>query len=546
LHLRFVEALNFSIVNFSLDWEYLSRDTEAIELLEKKILPDYLKLCRWFGGKARRMAGISVDHILSFSSPGSSKTIFHFLILKARYRTGKAEDYLLPLSLVADAEGISGKGVIANTNHGWLIDAIYDEAFRKTIFTCLFHSEKIKQKNGALFFEKSTDAVSKTAVGLSESKDFSESFSSLVLDADQSNSSLIYSPLSISPEGGEVSPQGYFLKIYRKLFRETNPDVEMVKFLTEQAHFTHIPPYEGTFFWKKAYSAPTTFGMMQQKVTAVKDAWSLAGDYLNEFLFSLSEELIVIPLASIRQAELLGIRTAEMHQALAKAPSDETFAPEAFNDEYTDWLLGNCESLLKRRLRLTKDCYSTLDDAGKDLSKFFISNAARIKEYFSGIKKRSFQSLRIRIHGDYHLGQVLFDGNDYIILDFEGEPESSIKDRKIKHSPLKDVAGIIRSFHYAVSAKLYFSPESKIFPPEKIEAAVIAWYQKVTEVFLNSYRNTIGNNSVFQSDQSELDFLLQFHLLEKAVYELGYELNGRPTWVKIPLKGIQQVLKQIH
>jgi maltose alpha-D-glucosyltransferase/alpha-amylase len=95
-----------------------------------------------------------------------------------------------------------------------------------------------------------------------------------VLDADQSNSSLIYSPLEV--EGEETQSHGYFLKIYRKLFRETNPDVEMVKFLTEQAHFSHIPSFAGTFFWKKAYGAPTTFGMMQQKVTAVKDAWSLA------------------------------------------------------------------------------------------------------------------------------------------------------------------------------------------------------------------------------------------------------------------------------
>lgn len=543
-----MEALNSSTVNFSLDWEDLSRDTEAIELLEKKILPEYLKSCRWFGGKARRLAGISVDHILSLSSSGSSKPIFHFLILKAKYRSGKSEEYLLPLSLVTNKEGIPGKGVIANSNYGWLIDAIYDEAFRKTIFAYLFHSEKIKQHNGALFFEKGsvfTGAVFKTAVGLSGSKeDPSENFSSRVLDADQSNSSLIYDTLPA--EGGDVNPQDYFLKIYRKLFRETNPDVEMVKFLTEQAHFSHIPSFAGTFFWKKAYGAPTTFGMMQQKVTAIKDAWSLAGDYLNEFLYSLSEDPIVIPPTSIRQAELLGIRTAEMHFALSNDVSDAAFTPETFNDEYTDWLLDSCESLLKRRLRLTKDCYSTLDETGKELSKFFISNAARIREYFSRIKKQSFQSLRIRIHGDYHLGQVLYDGNDYIILDFEGEPESSIRDRKIKHSPLKDVAGMIRSFHYAVSAKLYFSPESKKIPPEKIEAAVTAWYHKVTEVFLNSYRVTMDDAAVFRTDQSELDFILQFHLLEKAVYELGYELNGRPTWVKIPLKGIQQVLKQIQ
>src|SRR6185436_12157538 len=145
---------------------------------------------------------------------------------------------------------------------------------------------------------------------------------------------------------------GYFLKIYRKLFRETNPDVEVMKFLTEQAHFTHIPAFAGTFFWKKAYGAPITFGMMQEKVTAIKDAWSLAGDFLNEFLSSLSEENIIVPASSTNQASMLGKRTAEMHAALASNSTDMAFAPETFNDEYTDWLLDNCESLLKRRLRM--------------------------------------------------------------------------------------------------------------------------------------------------------------------------------------------------
>ena len=542
LHLSSMEFQTGAELTFSLPWEDISRDAEAIDLLEKNILAGYLKGCRWFGGKARRLAGICVDHVLSLPSPDPSPTLFHFFILKVKYRTGKSEDYLLPVSLVASADDVPQKGTITKSNYGWLIDAIYDEAFRSVIFHYLFHSSKIKQKNGALFFEKGSAF---------HEADFSSAISSCVLDADQSNSSLIYSPSP--PEfipmqsGGETESgsHGFFLKIYRKLFRETNPDVEVVKFLTE-AHFTHIPSFAGTFFWKKAFGTPITFGMMQQKVTAIKDAWSLAGDYLNEFLFSLEGDKIVVPSSSIEQASLLGKRTAEMHASLASDETDDAFIPETYNDEYTDWLLDNCDALLKRRLRLAKDCYSSLDDTGKDLTKFFISNAAKIRESFSRIKTQSLQSLRTRIHGDYHLGQVLYDGSDYTILDFEGEPESSIKDRKIKHSPLKDVAGMLRSFHYAVSAKLYFSSESHPLPAEKLEAAVALWYREVTQAFLNTYRETMRGSSVFHADQQELQFILQFHLLEKAVYELGYELNARPAWVKIPLKGIQQVLSEIR
>lgn len=546
MHLSSVESQTGAELSLSLPWENISRDAEAIDFLEKNILGNYLKGCRWFGGKARRLAGICIDHVLSLPSTGTGQVVFHFLILKVKYRTGKSEDYLLPVSLVASADDVPKKGIITHSNYGWLIDAIYDEAFRSAIFHYLFHSSKIKQKNGALFFERGSAF---------NEDDFTSAISSRVLDADQSNSSLIYSPLSsrlsVSPpdsvginSGGEVPPHGFFLKMYRKLFRETNPDVEVVKFLTG-AHFTHIPSFAGTFFWKKVFGAPITFGMMQQKVTAIKDAWSLAGDYLNEFLFSLEGEQIVIPSSSIDQASLLGKRTAEMHTALASDETDDAFIPEPYNDEYTDWLLDNCDALLKRRLRLAKDCYSTLDETGKELTKFFISNAAKIRECFSQIKTQSLHSLRTRIHGDYHLGQVLFDGNDYTILDFEGEPESSIRDRKIKHSPMKDVAGMLRSFHYAVSAKLYFSPEAHAVPTEKLEAAVALWYRDVTQAFLNAYWGNISRSSVFHADQQELQFILQFHLLEKAVYELGYELNARPTWVKIPLKGIQQVLSEI-
>jgi len=507
-------------MQFSLEWNQLPNDAAAIEQFERFILPAYLKRMRWFGGKARKLSSFCIDKALRFER---DDTVFHLLVIRAKYRTGKSEDYLLPLALVADVAGISEKGIICNSNHGFVIDAIYEEKFRANLFHHLYHSSKIKQPNGYLQFEKGSAF---------RDEDWVTATSSRVLEAEQSNSSLIYD-------------DKYFMKIFRKLFRETNPDVEMVRFLTEKGSFHHIPAFAGTIYWKKAYGLPITLAMMQEKVTAIKDAWSLAGDYLNEFLQHVAQDDLTVPATSIDQAALLGKRTAEMHQALSIEKTDPAFTPEPYNDEYADWLLDNCESLLKRRIRLMKDCYSQLDETGKDLAKFFFARQADIKNFFSQIKSKSLQSLRTRIHGDYHLGQVMYDGSDYVILDFEGEPESSIKDRKIKHSPLKDVAGMLRSFHYAVSAKLYFSNEALDLSTEKIESAVSNWYQEVTKSYLNSYWQTMEGALVFGAEQSELQFLLQFHLLEKAVYELGYELNARPTWVKIPLRGIQEVMKNI-
>jgi len=509
-----------SSLQFSLEWKEFQNDATAVEKLEQFILPAYMKKMRWFGGKSRKLSSICIDKILNLEWDGK---IFYLLVVRAKYRTGKFEDYLLPVAIVSSAEGISEKGVISSSNYGSVIDAIYEESFRKYLFHHLFHSSKIKQRNGYLQFEK----------GIAfKDEDFTAAASSRVLDAEQSNSSLIYD-------------EKYFLKIFRKLFRETNPDVEMVQFLSEKAHFPNIPAYAGTFYWKKAYGLPITLGMMQQKVNAVKDAWSMAGDYLNEFLQRVAQDDLSVPATSIDQATLLGKRTAEMHLALSSEQSDPAFAPENFNDEYADWMLDNCESLLKRRIRMAKDCYSQLDETGKDLAKFFLHHQSEIKNFFSQIKSKSLLSLRTRIHGDYHLGQVMYDGADYMILDFEGEPESSIKDRKIKHSPLKDVAGMLRSFHYAVSAKLYFSNETNELPAEKIESAVSNWNKEVSQAYMNSYWQSMQGATVFQAEESELQFLLHFHLLEKAVYELGYELNSRPTWVKIPLRGIEQVVRSI-
>lgn len=519
------------VLELSKPWSEFPQDILAAEQLERAMLPAYVRSCRWFGGKARRITAVCVDSVLTVTAPSATagEQVFHLMIVKAKYKTGKLEQYLLPLSLVPanPADEINLKGIIGTVRmqdrEMLLIDAIYDEAFRKTLFHHLFHSSGIKQANGSLFFKKGKAF---------HEADFSENISSRVLDADQSNSSLIF---------GEK----YFMKIYRKLFRETNPDVEVVSFLTEKAGYPHIPAFAGTFGWKKAYSAPVTFGMMQEKVESIKDTWSLVGDYLNEYILGVADGNNNVNQFVLDHVGLLATRTAEMHLGLGCDANDAAFAPEPFTDEYRDWLFAHFESLLKRRLQLAKENFKALDERGKPLAEFFMQHADTIRNFFLRIKTQPVQSLRTRIHGDYHLGQVLYNGSDYIILDFEGEPESSISDRKIKHTPLKDVAGMLRSFHYAVSAKLYFSPETKNISDERIDEAAQHWYKVVSETYLRQYFETISTGNLVAADKNEQSFLLQIHLLEKAIYELGYEFNGRPTWVKIPLKGIHQVLNEI-
>ena len=200
--------------------------------------------------------------------------------------------------------------------------------------------------------------------------------------------------------------------------------------------------------------------------------------------------------------------------------------------------------LVAKRVELLESNFSKLDKPTQELANHFLEQKSAILEFFSSIKTKSLKSLRTRIHGDYHLGQVLYNGSDFIILDFEGEPESSVRERKIKHSPLKDVAGMLRSFHYAVSAKVFFNT-SRITSENKLLADGEEWLKKISEAYLSAYFKKMDNSELLETNNEEKQFLLKLHLLEKAIYELGYELNSRPDWVKIPLKGIESVLKEI-
>jgi maltose alpha-D-glucosyltransferase/alpha-amylase len=190
--------------------------------------------------------------------------------------------------------------------------------------------------------------------------------------------------------------------------------------------------------------------------------------------------------------------------------------------------------------------YDALDEHAKRMASVLRKNEKRVRRFFGQILTRPLKSLRTRIHGDYHLGQVLYTGGDFIIIDFEGEPESSIIERKIKHSPLKDVAGMVRSFHYAVSAKLFFSKETEQMNQERLQRAADRWFYLIRETFTETYLEALGKDQKLFASKAELNFLFLLHLLEKAIYEIGYEINGRPDWVKIPLKGIEQVINELQ
>lgn len=510
-------------------WDEFAHDKTAIAFLEENIFYDYMRKCRWFAGKARMIKFLKVQQLLHIPI---EEDLAYLIILHVGYSYGDEERYALPVSYLPDNYSMLGhvnhKAFITRVNaggqSGWLIDSIYDFRFQRQLFENIWHNVRNKQEDGALIYTRGK--------GLALT-DENMSYLCVIPDLEQSNSSLIYG-------------NKYFFKLYRKLFREINPEVEMLQFLTESGGFRNIPAFCGSVAYERPGTPPVTLGLMMQKVSSKSDSWVATGDDLNNFLFRFVDKDFSIRDEVFEKVELLGKRTAEMHLALLSDKKRKDFKPEHFDDVYVEFLQKHLLNLLDKRLKLLKDNYPRLDDRTKLLADQFINSESTIRHYFSKTGEGDMKSLRTRIHGDYHLGQVLFTGTDYLIIDFEGEPESSIADRKIKHSPLKDVAGMIRSFHYAVCAKLYFSSETQGMDPLRLQKAADRWYKLITDAYVEAYLQTIGDIKHTFGGRTEMNFLLQLHLLEKSVYELGYELNGRPDWIRIPLKGIQQVLFEIE
>jgi maltose alpha-D-glucosyltransferase/alpha-amylase len=250
--------------------------------------------------------------------------------------------------------------------------------------------------------------------------------------------------------------------------------------------------------------------------------------------------------AYMQTAGLLGRRTAEMHRALASDPEDPAFAPEPFTSLYQ-------RSLYQSMRNLTAHAFHLLRDRQGDLPKHVTAEAKRLAgaedrvlQTFHSIVGRKVEASRTRCHGDYHLGQVLHAGRDFVIIDFEGEPARSVTERRIKRSPLRDVAGMLRSFDYAVHTVLYGPAGLGVIRPEEapgLEPLATFWRKWVSASFLAGYLNNAQGASFVPPSVDQLDLLLRILLLEKAVYELAYELNNRPHWVQIPIRGILQLLK---
>jgi len=244
----------------------------------------------------------------------------------------------------------------------------------------------------------------------------------------------------------------------------------------------------------------------------------------------------------LEMASLLGIRTAELHLALSSSTDDPDFAPEPFSLLYQRSVYQSMRSMTRKVFQSLAGNSKKLPEPVRDQAAHVLTLERDILTQFGLIVKEKIPVTKTRVHGDYHLGQVLFTGKDFVIIDFEGEPARALSERRLKRSPLADVAGMLRSFHYAVYSEFLQHEYIRDEDRAELEPWIEPWYTCVSTVFLHSYIFTARSAAFLPRRPEHLQTLLNVFLLEKAVYEIGYEMNNRPDWLLIPFKGIESVL----
>jgi len=517
-------------------------------------LPRFLSTRRWFAGKGRRIRSASIEETIPLRNGTTSA---YLNLINVQYSEGAAETYVLPLthesgdaayqrlSQYPDAVFLRLQSK-SGADEGVLFDATFDESFGDTILRMMQRGVHTKAELGEL-------AGTRTAALRAITR--GEKLRPSILRAEQSNTSVNY--------GDKL-----MMKLFRRVEPGINPDYEIGRYLTEQG-FAHAPRVAGALEYQRGRREPITLAILHEFVQKESDAWQLTLDSLRDFydrtsalnmdvsppplsapsLLRLTEEeipeLVLETVgAYVESARMLGRRAAQMHTTLATGDEVSGFTPEAYTPFYQRSLYQSMRNLTANNFAMLAEKLKAEDPAPAQAATV-IRLEDEVLQRFRSIVNRPLNSMRIRTHGDFHLGQVLYTGSDFVITDFEGEPARSLNERRLRRSPLRDVAGMLRSFGYAVQMALRERAQRGLpeEAPERAAAWGRYWQAWVSGIFLHAYLDEASKSSFLKADREELDLLLGVFMLEKAVYELGYEMNNRPDWLIVPLMGIMELLQ---
>ena len=503
------------------------------ERLERGLLPRFMTAQRWFAAKSRRIAEARLE---DWGPLGDSGAVL--ALIRVVFTEGDSEDYALPLGLslgdaanaiLATAPATVVAPVTAGERAGVLYDAMYDEHACLALLDGIESGAELPTNHG----------VMRGVPGIALAALRGPAHEPLPLHrspAEQRNTSVIYGDRLI-------------LKLFRRHQTGVDPDCEMDRYLTERASFDHVPPFAGSLEYHRD-GATATLALLQGLVAGEGDGWTGALEELHRYYEAWVPKPFPTQTPDPREfvgiyldaAATLGRRTAQLHLALAAACDDPAFAPEPLTADQLARLVSDFQDRAARTLEYLKDNLPRLADEAVEEAGLVLR---RRRELLGRLQQLplAMGGQRIRVHGDYHLGQVLRVKNDYVIFDFEGDPARPIAERRAKHSPLKDVAGMLRSFSYATYAALISYAARRPEAVDQLEPWARLWERSTSAEFLRAYRETVAPGRLLPESPDEADALLQAYLVDKTLHELRYELDNRPGWVRIPLWGLSSLLK---
>lgn len=536
----------------SSDWQDVFAVPEIKTALESS-LSNYLYSCRWFDAKGRIVRSATIIETIPLGS-GERKTVL--AMLRLEYTEGDPQSYLIPLSYEKNSPvGKDNLNMVAHlhiqstSEDGQIYDGVGDKEFLSFTLKAISTEGRYQGKAGTL-------SANSTPV-LAMLTEAANNLEPVLLPGEQSNTSIVYGDCLI-------------LKLFRKLEAGMNPDLEIGRFLTEKKSLEHFAPIAGYLeYHPKNNGQPSTVGIMHKYIPDNRNAWHYTLDNLRDYFENVAvkrEELseVIFPPSSvieykgmelpelayetigfyINSAEILGQRTAELHLTLSSDSENSAFAPEPFSSFYQRSIYQYTRNLLGQVLLSLRKKLGRLKPEVEPLAHAVLNHQEMLLDRLGSILNLKITAQRTRCHGDYHLRQVLYTGKDFIIIDFEGEPSRPLSERRMKRSPLRDVASMLQSFHYAADHALRGEVEIGTLAEEnmqQMEQWKQFWAGWVSVAFLNAYLETAKDANFLPKTEQELQVLLDAYIIETVVYELSYELKNRPQFVDIPMQRLLQL-----
>lgn len=522
-------------------------------------LPGFLLRNRWFAGRARSMRSVEIYDAVPVGASRAKPDAF-VVLLHVEYAHGEPDTYVV---LLAAVSGVDSDRVLAeqpSTCVAWvdvhttgdallLYDVLVDGLFMRDAVATLEHRRSFSAPSGA-------EMRMTLLPGFRRIVDQIDDMTVKVIAAEQSNTSLVIGDKLV-------------MKIFRRAQEGVNPDLELGRYLTEEVGFEYAAPLHGALEYVRGRGEPRTLAVLSGYVPNEGDVWGYTLDALSLFYeraanllddhahAPTSWDLVLERIGSqppddladaigpfLDSVDRLGRRTAQLHEALASGRT-EAFAPEPFTTLYQRSLYQSMRAQVRPTYALLRQAMGAMNAREGTLAQAVLDCDHLIGSVFDAVRSRRISVDRIRIHGDYHLGQVLHAGRDFIMIDFEGEPSRSPTERRIKRSALVDVAGMMRSFQYAAIVGLWAYADRGLIPPGRHAAfsrLARTWEQWAVIGFVGGYLDEAKDARFIPDSREDLGLLLKAYSLDKALYELRYELNSRPGWFVVPAMGILQLL----